>query len=181
MKTPASELPDRATRTNRILLLGLGNDILGDDAVGLNVVREIRRHLFASDSIEVRETVEMGLPLLDYFVRFENVVLVDAIQTGEAPPGFVHEFSGSDLKLLRRGSPHSLGVGEVLALAEQLGLPTPSEVRIFAIEVEGPFAVKEGTSLSIQRKSPKIVARILWAVHRLRENFENARGVSFAE
>jgi hydrogenase maturation protease len=88
-------LPGKAPpRTKPVLVLGLGNDILSDDAVGLNVAREIRRHLSDSDGIEVQETSEMGLALLDHIVGFADLILVDAVQTRQAPPGFLHEFDG---------------------------------------------------------------------------------------
>ena len=87
-------------RTKPVLVLGLGNDILSDNAVGLNVAREIRRRLRDADGIEVQETSEMGLALLDYIVGFENLVLVDAVQTGQAAPGFLHQWDPSRLKVL---------------------------------------------------------------------------------
>jgi len=117
-------LPGKAPpRTKPVLVLGLGNDILSDDAVGLNVAREIRRHLSDSDGIEVQETSEMGLALLDHIVGFADLILVDAVQTRQAPPGFLHEFDGGQLKILSIVSPHFLGVGEIVALGRQLGLP----------------------------------------------------------
>jgi len=96
VNAPAAELaPASAAPAKKVLVLGLGNDILGDDAVGLNIAREIRKRLSASDPMEVRETCEMGLSLLDDIVGFEELVLLDAVQTGRAPPGFVHEFEGA--------------------------------------------------------------------------------------
>jgi Ni,Fe-hydrogenase maturation factor len=44
-----------------LLVLGLGNDILGDDAVGLLAARRLRRHLPAS--IPILESASGGLTL----------------------------------------------------------------------------------------------------------------------
>ena len=77
----SSEMPVTA---RQVLLLGLGNDILTDDAVGLYVVRELQPKLAAHPSIDIRETTEMGLALLDFITGYRAVVMVDSIQIGRA-------------------------------------------------------------------------------------------------
>ena len=155
---------------HRVLLLGLGNDLLRDDAVGLNVAHEIRRCLADVEGIVVQATAEMGLSLLDYLVGFDDLVVVDAVQTGQAPPGFLHELDGADLKTLPAVSPHFFGLGEVLALGRRLGLPVPRRMQVFAVEVQDPFTV--GTSLTppVQQALPGVVARILAATRQLRRD-----------
>ena len=122
----------------RTLLLGLGNDILTDDGVGLYVVRQLRATLAGCPAIDVRETMEMGLALLDFISGYETVVLVDSIQTGRVAPGVVHELDAAALRQLTGRTPHFVGIGETLALGRHLGLPMPQQVRIFAIEVADP-------------------------------------------
>jgi hydrogenase maturation protease len=160
--------PGKGTPRNKpVLVLGLGNDILRDDAAGLMVAREIRRRLSRSDAIEVQETSEMGLSLLDYIVGFDDLILVDAVQTEQAPPGFLHELDDTRLKVLPLVSPHFLGVGEVVALGRQLGLRVPRRVKIFAIEVKDPFTVKVGLTLPLRRVLRPVALRILAAARRL--------------
>ena len=123
----SSEMPVTA---HQVLLLGLGNDILTDDAVGLHVVRELRLKLAAHPSIDIRETTEMGLALLDYIAGYRVVFIVDSIQTGNAAPGVLHELDAAALTQLTGRTPHFVGVGETLALGRQLGLPMPEQVSI---------------------------------------------------
>ncbi len=132
---------NRVSPRTTVLVLGLGNDILTDDAVGLLVVREVRARLGSGSGIEVRETTEMGLTLLDEIVDCGSLVLVDAVQTGQVPPGHVHEIGPDELPQVTANSPHFLGVGETLALGTSLGLAMPRQVRIFAIEVADPFTL----------------------------------------
>ncbi len=159
-----SSFPDAVSRKKRILVLGLGNDILSDDAVGLNVVRQVRQRLGDSDRIVVQETSEMGLSLLDYAVGFDDLVLVDAVQTGQAAPGFLHELDGDELKVLPAMSPHFLGIGEVLALGRQLGLSVPGRVRIFAVEVADPFSIGTQLTPALRQAIPAIVERVIDAL-----------------
>ncbi len=169
IEAPPPQKPrGKAPRRNKpVLVLGLGNDILSDDAVGLNVVREIRKHLSGSDGIEVQETCEMGLSLLDFIVGFEDLILVDAVQTQQAPPGFLHEFDDSQLKILPAMSPHFLGVGEIVALGRQLGLQVPGRIKIFAIEVQDPFTVGVCMTPPLRRVLQSITLRVLAAARQL--------------
>ena len=156
--------PPSSFSTRRILVLGLGNNILSDDGVGLCVVRQVRQQLQDKKGIEVRETSEMGLSLLDFVAGFDDLILVDAIQTNQAAPGFVHEMDGADLKILPGGSPHFLGVGEMLALGRQLGLPVPSRVKVLAIEVEDPFTLATNLTSAVQEALPSIIERVLQTI-----------------
>jgi len=124
-----------------VLVLGLGNDVLTDDAVGLRVARAAAALLAGRPDAVVRETAEMGLALLDEIVGFESLVIVDAIQTGQAPAGTIHEFGAGELDGRRLSAPHFLGVGETLFLGQRLGLPMPRMVRIIAIEAGDPFTL----------------------------------------
>jgi hydrogenase maturation protease len=158
-RPPAS--PDSS---RRLLVLGLGNDILTDDAIGLHVAHALRSELAGIPSVNVRETTEMGLALLDFITGYRVVVIVDSIQTGQATPGFLHELDAPALYQLTGRTPHFVGVGETLALGKQLGLAMPEQVKIFAIEVEDPFTVSTALTPALQAALPGIVTRIGVAV-----------------
>lgn len=168
MNTTAGPQPDTvrdrpslfpAETPRPILALGLGNDILSDDAIGLLVARQLRRDLGEHPTIEVRETTEMGLALLDFLTGREAVLLVDAIQTGTVPPGSLLELDPSGREGRTGRNPHFLGVGETLALGHQLGLPMPRRTKILAVEVADPFTL--GTTLTppLQDALPRAVDR----------------------
>ena len=136
-----------------ILVLGLGNDMLSDDAAGLRIARRVRVMCAGWRDIAVRETPEMGLSLLDEIVGCETLLLVDAIVTGGTPVGYLHEYAPATLPTSRTGTPHFLGVMETLGVGERLGYAMPHRLRIFALEVAEPFAI--GTELT-----PKVAAAI---------------------
>jgi hydrogenase maturation protease len=145
---------------SKILVLGLGNDILTDDAVGLLLVRQLRDEYAGDERLDVCETQEMGLALLDFLSGYREVVLVDAIQTGRVPPGTVHELDAAGLKNLIGGTPHFLGVGETLALGKQLDLPMPARVRIFAVEVADAHTLGTELTPAVAAAVPALLARL---------------------
>jgi hydrogenase maturation protease len=163
----SNNLPAATDRARQLLVLGLGNDILTDDAVGLHVVQELRRELAGHPVIDFRETTEMGLALLDFITGYRAVAIVDSIQTGKAAPGFLHELDEVALNQLTGRSPHFVGVSETLALGKQLGLHMPEQVRIFAIEVEDPFTLGTSLTPALQAALPGVVGRIVAALRAL--------------
>ncbi|MEI7730067.1 MAG: hydrogenase maturation protease [Verrucomicrobiota bacterium] len=148
----------------KILVLGLGNDIISDDAVGLFVARAVRERLGNALEVDVVDCCEMGLSLLDYIVGHKFLLVVDSVQTGEAAPGTIHEVGEEDLKTLPGMSPHFLGVGEILVLGRTLGLPMPGVVKIFAIEVADAHTLCEQLTPELQQALPGIVERALQVV-----------------
>lgn len=153
--------------SNRVLVLGLGNDILTDDAIGLYAVRQLREELADDEGVDVCETMEMGLALLDFMVGYRVVVIVDSIQTGRAAAGTIHELDVRGLHCLTGRTPHFLGVGETLALGRQLGLPMPAEVKIVAVEVEDPFTLGTEMTPALQRVLPALIARVRAVIQNL--------------
>lgn len=143
-----------------ILVLGLGNDVLSDDAVGLRVA-ELLRERFADDpAVEVRATSDMGLVLLDEIVGRDSVVLIDAVQTHRAAPGSIECRELSATAGVHASMPHFLGVSETLALGNMLGLAMPQRALLVAIEVADPFTL--GCELS-----PAVAAAVAPAAQRV--------------
>lgn len=149
------------TRQKPTLILGLGNDLLGDDGIGLRIVRELRHRLASGADVDLVESPEMGLALLDHIVGYQRLVLVDAVKTGRVPAGTVHELPLQDVDTLPLMAPHFFGIGEIMLLGQELKLPMPQEVLIRAIEVEDPFTIREALSPTLQAALPSLI-ELVW-------------------
>lgn len=147
-------------RTVRVLLLGLGNDILRDDSIGLRVARSLAEDFAGHPAVDVRETTEMGIALLDFLVGYSHAIIVDSIVTGLVPAGTVHVLDIDSIKRLTVHTPHFLGVGETVALGNHLGLPMPSEVHVMAIEVEDPYTLGEALTEPLNAAFPHILEQV---------------------
>lgn len=144
----------------KVLLLGLGNDILTDDAIGLRVVRALAPELANDRAIDVLETTEMGLALLDFLTGYQSAIVIDSIQTGRAPPGTVHLLGAGEIQRLSVHTPHFLGLGETLALGSHLGLQMPDTVRVVGIEVQDPFTLGAELTPPLRAAFPRIVEQV---------------------
>ncbi len=150
--------------SDKVLVLGLGNDLLSDDGVGLYLAKQVKDYFIGQNEVEIVETSEMGLSLLDFMVGYRQVVIIDAVQTVRAPPGFLHEFEASELKTLPEISPHFLGVGEVLALGKTLGMAVPHRVKILAVEVNDPFTLSTTLTPVLHQSMPAILDRVVASI-----------------
>jgi len=149
----------------QILILGVGNDILGDDGIGLVAVRALRIEF--QDTIDVVEAAMGGLQLMELLEGYQKVLILDAIITTEHPPGTILELSKEEFKHTVAIAPHFVSLPESLQLAETLGIPFPDEIRILAMEINDPFELHEGLSPAIQSALPLLIDRARTVVHQL--------------
>lgn len=117
-----------------IRVIGLGNEMRGDDAVGLVIAKRLRDR--GGDRAEVIELEGGGVALLDAMLGAQMVVIIDAMQSGR-PPGTIHRFDARVDPIapvfLPRSS-HAVGVAEVIELAKALGL-LQAKVILYGIEI----------------------------------------------
>lgn len=146
-----------------IRVLCLGNDLLADDALGILVADELRRG--GPPGVEILDTIEAGLALLDYLVGARRVLVVDTILTGSAEPGSIFEVAEGDLPILPGNSPHYVGLFEARALGRMLGLEVPDELEIVA--VEGADCTSVGGAMDPRVR--EAIPRVLASVHRWAE------------
>lgn len=136
-----------------ILVLGLGNDLIADDGLGIIAARNVKQEL--SGIADVIETSESGLALLEVFIGYDYAIVLDAISTGKHPPGTIQQWYPTDLDALLAPSPHYTGLPELIALAEQMELEYPKEIKIISMEAEDTSTIGKGLSESVKKSLPE--------------------------
>ena len=99
---------------SRVLVVGLGNDLMGDDGVGLEVVRRLAA-AGPWPGVRIVEAGSDSLVLAELWAGEEEVWLVDAL-LGGAPPGTVRLLEHDELLALpqRHATAHHLSLPENL-------------------------------------------------------------------
>ena len=146
----------------RILVLGLGNDLLADDAIGHLAVAALEPRLAGRADVEA--TALHGLALLDLLAGYDAAVVLDAAVTGARPVGEVHEIAADSLARIQNPSPHFAGFPEMLDLADRLELPFPRKLRIIAVEVLDPYTVGGVMTPAVRAALPELCERAVRAV-----------------
>jgi len=149
----------------RTLVLGLGNPILSDDAVGVRVAEAVRAALGPDPGVDVEEASVGGLSLMERMIGYDRVILIDALTAGLGAPGSVHRLDLADLHALspteHSGSPHDATLTTALAVGHRMRLPLPREISIFAVEVENVIDFGEEPTPAVARAIPQAVAAVL--------------------
>lgn len=145
------------SRQEHILLLGLGNDLFGDDAIGLKAVRMLEPEF--GGSVTILEASVSGFELMELLDGNAKALILDAIHTGNQPPGTIMELTLEDLLDFASSSPHYAGLSDVVRLANRLHLDFPKVIRILAIEIELQHQLKIGLSPEIEEALPHFLEK----------------------
>ena len=148
----------------RTLVLGLGNEYAGDDAVGVLAVRALRGKL--AGGADVVESAASGLALLEVFAGYDRAVIADSIRTGRSPAGTIVEVRLADLGLATAPSLHQAGIPELTAVARRLGMGFPDQTRVLAVEVAGPLMFGAPLSKPVAAAVAPLGRRVLEQVQR---------------
>ena len=147
-----------ATRANEsTTVIGLGNEYLSDDGLGILAVRQVASRLNGS-GITFQELSIGGLELLDHIVGYTHCVIVDAIATGSCPAGTIHRFvrhPGSEAVTI--SSSHQLDLTQVLTLGRILGADVPENVTVYGIEAGDITTFRSGPTPEVARSIPALV------------------------
>jgi hydrogenase maturation protease len=141
-----------------IRIIGLGNDLRGDDAVGLLAARRLRTRV--GDRIEVVEAEMAGIEIMELMEGARAVILIDAAHSGQAP-GTIHRLNasvGPISPLVFPHSSHAISALDALELARTLGTLPPTVI-IFGIEA-GDTEVGHPLSPLVAQVLDEVIDRI---------------------
>ncbi len=148
----------------RVLVAGVGNIFRGDDAFGVEVVRELGRRSFSPELTVVDfgiRSYDLAYALVD---GYESVILVDATPRGQsAGTVYLIEPDLANLGPLQNGAvdAHTMNPVAVLQMARSLGtLPA----RLYLIGCEpcdlGSEEGRLGLSVPVREAVPKAIEKI---------------------
>lgn len=147
-----------ASGTSRTLILGIGNVLLGDEGVGVEVVRRLGE-LALPEGVVCLDGGTGSFALLEPLQQADRIVLVDAAADG-APPGTITRLAPRFSKDYPRTlTAHDIGLKDLLDAFHLLG--EPPEVVLFAISVHPPSEPRLGLSPPIASAAGDAVGMIL--------------------
>ncbi len=154
--------------SEKILVIGLGNPILGDDGVGWVVARNVETSLgvSANRNVEVDCLALGGLSLMERMIGYQRVILIDSLNTGQRPQGSVITFTLEDLVDLTHGhasAAHDTSLKTALSVGRKLdaSLPADESVYVVAVEAQHVYDFKEELSPVIAAAVPVAVQQVL--------------------
>jgi hydrogenase maturation protease len=144
----------------KILVLGLGNDILSDDAIGPKIVYELGKEPFPSRVRFITAAVG-GLEILEMVEGYQKLLIIDAIKTANGTPGDIYMLTPEAFKnTLHLYNFHDINFLNALELGRKLNMNLPSEITILAVEIVEDLEFSDRFSPVINERFPEILDEI---------------------
>lgn len=148
--------------TDRLVVLGIGNVLAGDDGIGPHAVHHLLTH-YTIDPASSVEIVDGGTPGFDLSIWMHGtrrLMVIDALAEGDAP-GTIRVFDRDAILSAPpppRVSPHQPGLREALLTAELADGVTP-DITLYGI-VGADFELACALTQPVQRAMVEVCARV---------------------
>jgi hydrogenase maturation protease len=144
----------------RTLILGLGNVLLADEAVGAMAVRQLEEQYQSDDSLLCLDGGTLSFSLAVHIEDCPRLIVIDAAVMGDAP-GTVRVFEDADmdLRLTRHAtSVHEVSLADLLDMA-RLTDSLPTRRALIGVE---PALVDWGDGLTpaVEAALPEVIERV---------------------
>jgi hydrogenase maturation protease len=150
-----------AGNTCDTLILGVGNPLMGDDALGVLAAQQLQARSDLPSDVVVIDGGTEGIGLIPVMEPYRRVILVDAVPM-ELPAGTIRRFTWQDIRLPVREHPlslHQSDLAEALVLAETLGC-LPQEVVIYGVQPQNTDW-DHSLSLPVERALPALITALI--------------------
>lgn len=145
------------------VVLGLGNPVRFDDAVGLRVAEAVSCLLRTErvPGVVVKTSSRAGLEVVDLLTGAARAVIVDCLALPDPHPGRIHRLPLEDAAgAARLVGAHDLSLADTFSLARATGVPMPGEVEIYAVEAADIDRIGEGLSPAVEMAVPVLARKI---------------------
>lgn len=144
----------------KILILGLGNEILSDDGIGPRLVKDLAEKN-SEENIEFTTSCCGGLEIMECIHGYTRVIFIDAIRTLNGNPGNIFHFVPSDFRETSNLSNlHDVNFITALHLGKILELDLPSDLHIIAVEIIEDREFSSSLTPALSRIYPEILEKV---------------------
>jgi hydrogenase maturation protease len=147
----------------KILVIGLGNPILGDDGVGWRVAERVQQQV-RDPVIEVDFHAGGGLSLMERLIGYDAAILIDAINLGMGATGSVYQFALDEVPNPNAGhlaSSHETNLQTALEVGRSMGAVVPSQIAVVAIESPNVYDFSEELTSPVAAAVPRAASLVI--------------------
>lgn len=151
-------MKDGTNNGGHVLVLGIGNVLMGDEGVGVHVVQHLDRTPLPAN-IQCLDGGTGSFLLLEPMQQASRVILIDAAIDGNAP-GTVRRLTprfSSDYPTTLTA--HDIGLKDLLDAAYLTG--DRLDVILFAVSIDPPQEVETELSPTIAKRMPQIARMVM--------------------
>jgi hydrogenase maturation protease len=160
---------------NKILVVGLGNPILGDDGVGWEVAETIRQTV-ADPQVDVECLAVGGLRLMEFMIGYDHAIVIDSLTSWTQPIGQVSMFHLDAMPDLTAGhttSAHDTSLQSAVQMGRKMGLDLPQDIMVVGIEAQQVYDFSEQLSEPVKQAVPFATQQVVDLIATYRRKCEN--------
>jgi hydrogenase maturation protease len=144
---------------SKLAVVGIGNLLMQDEGIGVQVIKELEKMKCLSEEIDLIDAGVNTYDMVDVLCQYEHLIIVDAMQAG-AEPGTIYRAPLEELGLQpdkNITSLHEMHFIEAIRMVNLMGFYP--EVLVFGIE---PKTIQIGLELTpeIAAQVPRIIELI---------------------
>ena len=135
------------------MVLGLGNPVLCDDAVGLRVAAALALLLEVDpiEGVRIATSTRGGFELIDLLAGAREAIIVDCLSGPASEPGAIRHLTLQEVAgSARLVGAHDISVATAFDLAGQLGIEMPARVEIIGVEGADTLTVSEDLTPKVE-------------------------------
>lgn len=143
-----------------VLVLGIGNLVMSDDAAGVIVAQKLLQRYYFPDFVEIVDGGTLGLDLLPKLENITHLIMIDAVETGKAA-GTCVRLCGQELPIAleTKISPHQMGLKDLLAVSELMG-HLPQEMVLIGVQ-PGSIEMNVGLTAEVEAQLETLISDVL--------------------
>ncbi|MFX1546663.1 MAG: hydrogenase maturation protease [Promethearchaeota archaeon] len=153
----------------KILVLGIGNELAGDDIIGIIAVREVAK--IGPADVDYKQLSTGGLQVLETMLGYDKVLIVDSIETNSLKKRILRLTSEDLNKATFLASPHDINFPTALEIGRK-SLPElmPKMIKIIGIEIPVQENISDQVSEETMAKIPTLKKMILEEINQFLKN-----------
>jgi hydrogenase maturation protease len=148
------------------IVIGVGNLLFCDDGIGIIAVSYLNKNFSFSPGLEILDGGTLGFNLIEYFVDYDNVLIIDTVSMNDEA-GSIYKIPSEEL-LGGNGYKNTAHEVEVLQMLEACELyDSKSNITIIGTVPQDIDSMKIGLSKTLQEKFGALIDNVIDALEQL--------------
>lgn len=150
-------------KKTRMLIVGLGNPILGDDGVGWRVADRVQRQIDPDSGVNVECASLGGISLMERLIGYDRAILIDAF-AADTCIGSISVLKLGDLpnySAYHITSAHDTSLQNAIELGKSMGAELPEDITVVGITTRHIYDFSEELSPPVAEAVPNAAQIVL--------------------
>ncbi len=149
-----------------IAILGFGNPVRSDDAIGVHVVTELQKHLQYRDDVSVFDMGTSAFEILFKLKGHNQIIIIDGVINSGEPDGTLFHLPASEIKAGIQDDPlvflHGMKWDQALSYAKKIMADEfpKDKISVYLIAIS-EIRINMELSDSVKKAGDKLIERIL--------------------